>query len=285
MPSAFAQQCLDLTGAVYEGLMGGSGSAVIRPDAYTVEGTTAELLIPQSGSMDDFSAWFAGTVDAYKPRQALRRVACEGRGWCVILTNPILVLSKQSVLGAGRASVLCSYLWTDEKGEPRLRYAHLSLLGVAANLSQGSTAPMRVVGPETALVMKVLGAKGGTAERERDAHDADAVTMFMLRGDDGGMHYFSPDQVVCIRADRNYVLIQGVDKTIRVRGAMTDVMSRMPGYMVRVHRSYAVNALRVRELREGDLVLDDGTRVPVPARKRAQVRDAIHAAQQASASR
>jgi hypothetical protein len=52
-------------------------------------------------------------------------------------------------------------------------------------------------------------------------------------------------------------------------------MERMPGFMVRVHRSFAVNALAVIEMHGSDFILADGRTIHVSDRRRTEMRTAV----------
>ena len=93
------------------------------------------------------------------------------------------------------------------------------------------------------------------------------------------MHAVQLDQLLYLAAERNYSRLVGTQETIRVRGALSWLMEWMPGFVVRVHRSYAVNALAVREMHGGNLVLCDGQVIRVPDRKRTEMRAAVLRAQ------
>lgn len=285
MPGEFARSCIDMTGRLYaELLWGGEGASALLPTVYQLQCRTSEkTTLPNEGDRKELAAWIKHVVASYEPRAYLRRVTCEGDGFCVVVSNPVLRLTHDSFLGAGRASILASYLWTGTADQPRLRSAHLSLLGVIADLGEGEA--MTIIGSERVGALRMVGGQSTDSHPAPPPAGQDGMEpMLMLRGDDGGMHYFNPMQVVYIQADRNYVQIHGETKTIRVRGSLAETLEKMPPYIVKVHRSYAVNALRVREVRDGQVLLATGESLPVPTRKRAEVRKTIHEAQRKARS-
>ena len=127
MPGEFARSCIDMTGRLYaELLRGGEGGSALLPTVYQLQCRTSEkMTLPNEGDWKELAAWIKHVVASYEPRAYLRRVTCEGDGFCVVVSNPVLRLTHDSFLGAGRASILASYLWTGTADQPRLRSAHL----------------------------------------------------------------------------------------------------------------------------------------------------------------
>ena len=103
--------------------------------------------------------------------------------------------------------------------------------------------------------------------------------QLVLRGSEDVLHTVQLDQLLYLAAERNYSRLVGTQETVRVRGALSRLMEWMPGFVVRVHRSYAVNALAVREMHGGNFVLCDGQVIRVPNRKRTEMRAAVLRAQ------
>ena len=63
-------------------------------------------------------------------------------------------------------------------------------------------------------------------------------------------------------------------RTVPLPCSISKMAAELEGsQFMRVHRSYLVNADYVRGLEGDELALKDGERVPVPVRRRAEVRD------------
>jgi two-component system, LytTR family, response regulator len=87
----------------------------------------------------------------------------------------------------------------------------------------------------------------------------------------------SPDEIDWIGADDYYACLHVGTRTHMLRESLTSLQTRLnPAHFARVHRSVIVQLDRIRELlssiRGGEIVLKNGSRLPVSRRSRAMVR-------------
>ena len=257
MTSQFAAECL---------LLG----AVDSPAAKSLsrEGTTEEL-----------SNWLRQHLVSYEPRGERWRISLDEAEACVVVANPRITLNCPGAAAPGAAAkapatpvdILVSCVWTGHVGAAQLQHVHISGIGLATRASS----PNGLVAPgllDAALPAdpELLAAEGGLALGGLPAVQSASVSAPPPK------HL---DQLLYIAAERNYSRLVGTQETIRVRGALSWLMEWMPGFVVRVHRSYAVNALAVREMHGGNFVLCDGQVIRVPNRKRTEMRAAVLRAQ------
>lgn len=79
-----------------------------------------------------------------------------------------------------------------------------------------------------------------------------------------------PSQIDWVRAAGNYVELHGCGRTLLHRSPLGAVEAALaPHGFVRAHRSALVRRDRIARLRQGELLLADGTRLPVGKRYRA----------------
>ena len=186
--------------------------------------------------------------------------------------------------------ILVSCVWTGREGAAQLQHVHISGIGLATRVANpnGLVAPdaldAALPADSSAPAADDVLAPGGlpvlqsaSASAPPPKHSVDL--QLVLRGSEDVLHTVQLDQLLYLAAERNYSRLVGTQETVRVRGALSRLMEWMPGFVVRVHRSYAVNALAVREMHGGNLVLCDGQVIRVPDRKRTEMRAAVLRAQ------
>lgn len=81
-----------------------------------------------------------------------------------------------------------------------------------------------------------------------------------------------PHQIRWVAAAGNYVELHGASRPVLVRLPLARVAETLGGHgFVRVHRSTLVNRARIARVRTRDLMLDDGTTLPLGDRYRHQL--------------
>ena len=98
--------------------------------------------------------------------------------------------------------------------------------------------------------------------------------QFVLRDTDGHTHVLRERDVTFLESRHQYTVVhQHRDQYFVVRRPLTSVLEGMPDCFVRIHRSYAVNVTFVRQISRREVLLADGTSIPVPERRAKQVRE------------
>lgn len=302
MTSQFAAECLLLTSQLPDYLMGRRKLAVpiARRARYVVgavDSPAAKSLSPE-GTTEELSNWLRQHLVSYEPCGERWRISLDEAEACVVVANPRITLNCQGAAAPGAAAkapatpvdILVSCVWTGHVGAAQLQHVHISGIGLATRASS----PNGLVAPgllDAALPAdpELLAAEGGlalgglpvlqsaSASAPPPKHSVDL--QLVLRGSEDVLHTVQLDQLLYLAAERNYSRLVGTQETVRVRGALSRLMEWMPGFVVRVHRSYAVNALAVREMHGGNFVLCDGQVIRVPNRKRTEMRAAVLRAQ------
>jgi DNA-binding LytR/AlgR family response regulator len=120
------------------------------------------------------------------------------------------------------------------------------------------------------------------AVRAPVAEDADqVVAVDAARG--GGTRLVPRSEVLYLQAHGDYVRVVTAEQRYLMRGRLGDLERRWEPYgFHRVHRGYVVNLRRVMELRPqlngtAELVLADGSRVPIARREVADLRRRLRA--------
>ncbi len=68
------------------------------------------------------------------------------------------------------------------------------------------------------------------------------------------------------------ILVHTKKEPITINGSLPGFEKEHPGLFVRIHASYLVNPLAVREIRRFTVTLSDGTELPIPEKKYTQVK-------------
>ena len=97
----------------------------------------------------------------------------------------------------------------------------------------------------------------------------------ILRDTDGRSHVVYRSEVLYLESRHQYTIVHMPGRQIRVRAALSELLQSFPEYFVRVHRSYAINVLRIDQVARQEIRLDDGTQIPVPERRSKQVREEV----------
>lgn len=107
-----------------------------------------------------------------------------------------------------------------------------------------------------------------------------------IRDIEGATHYVSDIEVRYIEASRQRSVVHCLNGTIVVRRGFKELVDEFGSSLVTIHRSFAVNPLHVRSVRADVVVLDDGSEVPLPQRRSAEMRQRLNEAiEQAEAAR
>lgn len=93
---------------------------------------------------------------------------------------------------------------------------------------------------------------------------------------DNGMVKLHSEQIECILADDNYVIVHSGNRQHRIRGTLKEMLSQLRGdEFQQTHRSAVVNMNKVKEIGSQRLVLQSGNRIPVSRRRYRQLMEAF----------
>lgn len=116
------------------------------------------------------------------------------------------------------------------------------------------------------------------AEAVNGQQNADA--MYELRDVQGILHLLRLADVMYLEASRQSTVVHCVKHSFRVRRGISDLAQTITGGrecgLVRVHRSYFVNALYVESISPDSLTVLGGTWVPLSSQRRVQATEEIN---------
>ena len=172
---------------------------------------------------------------------------------CVVAST---VISSPTYAGLARANErLATLIWSCNDDCPQLRRLHLS-----SPLPDYS-------GSDDVHLNRESYAYIGRIIEQQIIH-----TSISIRDVSGTMHYVLASEIRSIEACKQRTILHCLDRNIVVRRGFKDMVDEFGNELVLVHRSFAVNPLYVRAIHPDSVVLDDGSSIPVPQRRSAEVR-------------
>ena len=94
---------------------------------------------------------------------------------------------------------------------------------------------------------------------------------------DGVSHVLKVQDIRYAEVQRHQMTLYTTDGCLSFRGALKDLVSQLPGrWFSAPHQSYVVNLLYVRSASKTELVLTDGTRIPISRRRQQEFLHSFH---------
>lgn len=106
-----------------------------------------------------------------------------------------------------------------------------------------------------ALLEKARAAGGGTRIVIRPA--GEIVTL-------------NAEEIVSIESDRHYLDISTGNAEYRILAKLSDFLPSLPDFFAQCHKSYAVNLRHVERIKELEVLMDNGAKLPVSRSKNAE---------------
>ena len=113
------------------------------------------------------------------------------------------------------------------------------------------------------------------AARALTSMPTQAQRPLVMKDNSGRNHVVDPAKTGYLEAQHQYCVVHISPEPFRIRESLTSTLERFPSYFVRVHRSYAVNALMVSSIGRNEITLANGERVPIPTRQSTAIRSLI----------
>lgn len=91
--------------------------------------------------------------------------------------------------------------------------------------------------------------------------------MLTLSGRHSEHYYVSPDEIIYIEADNTACQLHSVFRTLYITLPLKQLAATLPGYFLRIHRSFIINSHHVKRVGRYEAELSDGTVLPIPEKK------------------
>ena len=148
-------------------------------------------------------------------------------------------------------------IWTPTNQGLRVRHMHFSIPYTV----QGELDGLADISNETYLYARTM------------VEQMVRRSSIALKDVSGTLHYISPLEVNYLEADRQRCIIHCIDRNITVRRGLQEMVELFGDELVLVHRSFAVNPSNLRMVMRDAIIMNDGSRIPLPQRRAKEVRD------------
>ena len=159
----------------------------------------------------------------------------------------------------------CTFVWELVDGVPKIKHIHVSNPMGELRLADGELFP------------DALGqmSKQYWNERWRSVQGKKRIAV---KDRDDVVHFLSPSEVLYVMADgRNSVIRTMSAETIRARPGRRELLAELGEGFIAVHRSYALNSAYVSRIRTYEVIMTDGSKIPIPERRYKEVRERLTA--------
>lgn len=212
---------------------------------------------------EDTVADYRGIVKELVPCHLLRQEfsVVQNTGNTCTVVGKYLTTTDESVGYHMQVQQRCTMVWEIIKGEPKIKHIHISNPMGELSLAEGE---------------KVPNALGKMSKRYWEYRLNSMQNRAHIVVTDRGevTHFLLPSEIVYVMArGRNTVIYTLSGKEIETRINFTNYLERYgEGFSV-VHRSYAVNNDYISQIYPYELVMTDGTKIPIPVKKYTEIRD------------
>lgn len=173
-----------------------------------------------------------------------------------------LVTTDESAEYFLQAMQRCTFVW--EASDDGLR---ITLINVSNPIGE-----MRISGGEK--FTNVLGKMSGTYMK-RHVKSLNDDSRIVATGVDGHIHFLNRSEIVYACAYNKYCGIHTISGDVELKLKISDFLKQAGNGFAAVHRSYVVNLSFIKEIKPYDVIMTDGSIVPLPMRRYAQVRDML----------
>ena len=159
----------------------------------------------------------------------------------------------------------CTFVWEQVDGVPMIKHIHVSNHMGELRLADGELFP------------DALGqmSKQYWNDRWRSVQGKKRIAV---KDRDDVVHFLSPSEVLYVMADgRNSVIRTMSAETIRARPGRRELLAELGEGFIAVHRSYALNSAYVSSIRKYEVIMTDGSKIPIPERRYKEVRERLTA--------
>ena len=149
------------------------------------------------------------------------------------------------------------------KGEPKIKHLHVSNPMGELQVKEGERFPLAMGEMARKYQLQWLNKKQGN--RRIVITDKNDVVQFL-----------SPSEVVYAQANRRNSVIHTMSgREIQARMSITDFLAAAGDGFSSVHRSYALNDAYITHIQKYEIVMADGSKIPVPEKRYKEIREEL----------
>lgn len=157
----------------------------------------------------------------------------------------------------------CTFVWETGKEGPKLKHCHISNPMGELAVAEGEKFP-NAIGQMSKKYWDFRLAAIQDRKRIVATDKSDVV------------HFLSPHEVVYTKANRkNCVIYTTTGQEIHARMSITEFLEKAGSGFSAVHRSYALNNAYISLIQKYEVIMADGSRIPIPERRYKEIREAF----------
>lgn len=157
----------------------------------------------------------------------------------------------------------CTFVWELIRGEPKIKHCHISNPMGELKLAKGE---------------KFANALGKMSKkywiyRFNEAQDKKRI---VVTDDNDVVHFLLFSEIMFVNAKgRNSIIHTTSNTLIFSRMSITEFMNKAEEHFSIIHRSYAINNVYISHIKPYQVVMKDGTQIPIPKRRYKEIRDKL----------
>lgn len=181
---------------------------------------------------------------------------------CCSVIGRYLVTTDDDVGYFLQAQQRCTFVWVKNGDLLEIKHIHVS----------NPIGEMKIA--ENEMFVNSMGKKAGEYMKSqiRSLNDSTRIVGTSL---DGHLHFLNRSEVLYACAYNKYCEVHTISGKIDMKIKLSDFHAQAGENFSYVHRSYVINTNYIREIRPYEVIMTDGSTVPVPVRRYAQIRDML----------
>lgn len=159
-----------------------------------------------------------------------------------------------------QAQQRCTFVWEIKMGEPKIKHCHISNPMGELKLAEGE----RFVNALGEMSKKYLTSRVQSIQSRHKIIVIDNKDV---------THFLSPAEILYVNAVGRNCMIYTTDGTeIHSRSSIADFIEKAGDTFSFVHRSYIVNNIHISSIHPYEIVLYDGSQIPVPKKRYSEIK-------------
>lgn len=90
-----------------------------------------------------------------------------------------------------------------------------------------------------------------------------------------GIYHIRAGEILYVESNKRTLIIHSQEETITTYEKLGDLQAQLPDYFIRTHKSYLVNMHYIRRMDRTDVMLTDGTAVPVSQSRHRETKESF----------
>lgn len=181
---------------------------------------------------------------------------------CCSVIGRYLVTTDDSVEYYLQAQQRCTLVWVNDGEALKINHIHVS----------NPIGEMKIT--KTEMFVNTMGKMAGEYMKHHVSSLND-TSRIVGTGLDGHIYLLNRSEVLYACAYNKYCEIHTLSGNIDMKIKLSDFLEQAGDDFSSVHRSYVINTIYIKEIKPCEIIMTDGSSVPLPIRRYAQIRDQL----------